>query len=141
MLKWKLLAAVGVSCGFVGVAWGFAQQPSEPGFFELRIYTTLPGQRDALAARFGDYTTTIYERHGIRNVGYWLAASGENADRTFVYMRGYPSRQARDERLSAAHADPEFAEVVTTMERNPDTRLIESVQSLDLIPTDYSAIR
>ena len=140
MLKWKLLAALGLASGFAGVTWGFAQ-PSEPGFYELRIYTTLPGQRDALAARCGDYTTKIYERHGIRNVGYWLAASGENADRTFVYMRGYPSRRARDERLSATHADPEFAEVVTTMERNPDTRLIESVRSLDLVPTKYSAIR
>ena len=59
----------------------------------------------------------------------------------FVYMRGYPSRRARDERLAAAHADPEFTEVVTQVERNPRTRLIESVQSLDLIPTDYSAIR
>ena len=56
-------------------------------------------------------------------------------------MRGYPSRRARDERLSAAHADPEFAEVVRTMERNPDTRLIESVRSLDLVPTEYSAVR
>ena len=141
MLKWKLIATLGLSCGIAGVAWGFAQQPREPGFFELRIYKTLPGKRDALAARFGDYTTGIYERHGIRNVGYWLAASGEDADRTFVYMRGYPSRQARDERLGKAHADPEFDEVVRTMERNPDTRLIESVQSVDLVPTDYSAIR
>ena len=55
--------------------------------------------------------------------------------------RGYPSRRARDERLREAHADPEFREVVTATERNPDTRLIESVQSLDLVPTDYSAIR
>ena len=141
MLKWKLIATLGLSCGIVGVAWGFAQQPREPGFFELRIYKTLPGKRNALAARFGDYTTGIYERHGIRNVGYWLAASGEDADRTFVYMRGYPSRQARDERLGKAHADPEFDEVVRTMERNPDTRLIESVQSVDLVPTDYSAVR
>ena len=90
MLKWKALAVVGVSFGLAGVSWGFAQQPRPPGFFELRIYTTLPGQRAALAARFGDHTTKIYERHGIRNVGYWLAASGENADRTFVYMRGVP---------------------------------------------------
>ena len=141
MLKWKLIAALGLSCGIAGVGWGVAQQPREPGFFELRIYTTLPGKRDALAARFGDYTTGIYERHGIRNVGYWLATSGDNADRTFVYMRGYPSRQARDERLSEAHADPEFLEVVTATERNPDTRLIESVQSLDLVPTEYSAVR
>ena len=141
MLKWKLIAALGLLCGIAGVGWGFAQQQREPGFFELRIYTTLPGERDALAARFGDYTTRIYERHGIRNVGYWLAASGEHADRTFVYMRGYPSRRARDERLREAHADPEFLEVVTATERNPDTRLIESVQSLDLLPTDYSAIK
>lgn len=141
MLKWKLLAVCGLSCGFAGVGWSLAQQPSEPGFYELRIYTTLPGQRDALAARFGDYTTHIYERHGIRNVGYWLAASGDNEDRTFVYMRGYPSEQARDERLGAAHADPEFLKIVTTIERNPDTRLIESIQSLDLIPTSYSALR
>ena len=141
MLKWKVLAVVGLLFGLAGVSWGFAQAPRDPGFFELRIYTTLPGQRDALAARFGDYTTNIYERHGIRNVGYWLAASGDDAERTFVYMRGYPSRQARDERLGAAHADPEFLEIVTTAERNPDTRLIESVRSVDLIPTDYSAIR
>ena len=141
MLKWKLIAALGLSCGIAGVGWGFAQQPPEPGFFELRIYTTLPGKRDALAARFGDYTTGIYERHGIRNVGYWLAASGDDADRTFVYMRGYPSRLARDERLPEAHADPEFLEVVAAAERDLDTRLIESVRSVDLIPTDYSAIR
>ena len=56
-------------------------------------------------------------------------------------MRGYPSRRARDERLPAAHADPQFFEVVTAAERNPDTRLIESVQSLDLVPTEYSATR
>ena len=141
MLKWRVLAVVGLSCGVAGVAWGYAQQTRGPGFYELRIYTALPGQRDALAERFGDYTTKIYERHGIRNVGYWFAASGENADRTFVYMRGYPSREARDERLTAAHADPEFHEVVTSVERDATTRLIESVQSLDLVPTDYSALR
>ena len=115
--------------------------PASPASSSCAFYTTLPGKREALAARFGDYTTGIYERHGIRNVGYWLATSGDDADRTFVYMRGYPSRQARDQRLPEAHADPEFREVVSAVERNPDTRLIESVYSLDLVPTDYSAVR
>ena len=32
MLKWKLLAALGLASGFAGVTWGFAQ-PSEPGFY------------------------------------------------------------------------------------------------------------
>jgi len=141
MLKWKLLAGLGFAFGLGGVAWGFAQQPAEPGFFELRIYTTRPGQRDALSARFGDYTTKIYERHGIRNIGYWFAASGDYAARTFVYMRGYPSQEAREARLTAAHADPEFLEIVRDAERDPRTKLIESIQSFDLVPTDYSAIR
>ena len=56
-------------------------------------------------------------------------------------MRGYPSQQARDERLAVAHSDSEFREIVTAVERDPDTRLIESVQSLDLVPTHYSALR
>ena len=54
MLKGRVLAVVGLSCGVAGVAWGNTQQARDSGFFELRIYTTLPGQRDALAARFGD---------------------------------------------------------------------------------------
>ena len=33
-------------------------------------------------------------------------------------MRGYPSKEERDKRLKAAHDDPEFAEVVTSQERN-----------------------
>ena len=36
-------------------------------------------------------------------------------------MRGYPSKEERDKRLEASHDYPEFAEVVTSQERNPDT--------------------
>ena len=38
MLKWKMLAVVGLSFGSAGVAWGFTQQQQNaPGFYELRI--------------------------------------------------------------------------------------------------------
>ena len=39
--------------------------------YELRIYTANPGKLPALIARFRDHTCTLFEKHGIKNVGYW----------------------------------------------------------------------
>ena len=146
MWKWKIAAIMGFACGIMGIAWGFAQEQKTAGFFELRVYTALPGKRDALAARFAKRTAAIYGRHGITNVGYWIpiqsdAELGITAENTFIYMRGYPSREERDRRLKAAHDDPEFDEVVTRQERNPETRLIVKSHNIDMVPSgNYSAI-
>lgn len=146
MWKWRVTAVLGVAAGLAGAVWGYAQQQKPAGFYELRIYTAQPGKRDALAARFANRTAAIYARHGITNVGYWIPQEsvpelGINADNTFIYVRGYPSREERDKRLKAAHDDPEFAEVVTTQERNPDTRLIVKAHNIDVVPNGtYSAI-
>ena len=110
------------------------------------MYTAKPGKRDALAARFATRTAAIYARHGITNVAYWIpqqsdASLGISAGDTFIYVRGYPSREERDRRLKAAHDDPEFREVVTTQERDPQTKLIEKVYNIDMVPNGtYSAI-
>jgi NIPSNAP protein len=148
MLKWKVLAILGVVFGVAGIGWGYAQQQQQaPGFYELRVYTAKPGMRDRLAARFATRTAAIYARHGITNVGYWIPqqsdpALGINAQDTFIYMRGYPSREERDKRLKAAHDDPEFTEVVRKQEGNAETRLIESVHNIDMLPDGtYTAIR
>jgi len=146
MLKWKITAVVGLAFGLAGIGWGFAQDRQAVGFYELRVYTAKPGKRDALAARFATRTAAIYARHGITNVSYWIpqqsdAALGISAENTFIYMRGYPSREERDKRLKAAHDDPEFAEVVTKQERNPETKLIENVHNVDMVPNGtYSSI-
>jgi NIPSNAP protein len=139
MLKWKLTALVGLAVGLAGMSWGFAQQKNAVGFYELRVYTAQPGKRDALAARFANRTAAIYARHGITNVGYWIpqqsdAELGISAENTFIYMRGYPSKEERDKRLKAAHDDPEFAEVVVKQERDPDARLIVKAHNIDMVP-------
>ena len=116
------------------------------GFLELRVYTAQPGKRDALAARFANRTAAIYARHGITNVGYWIPQEsdpelGISAENTFIYMRGYPSKEERDKRLKAAHDDPEFADVVTKQEQNPQTRLIVKTHNIDMVPNgSYTAI-
>jgi hypothetical protein len=146
MLKWKILAVLGVTFGVAGMGWGYAQQKNAVGFFELRIYTAQPGKRDALAARFASRTAAIYARHGITNVGYWIPQQsdpelGISAENTFIYIRGYPSKEERDKRLNAAHDDPEFGEVVTKQESNPATKLIVKAHNIDTVPNGaYSAI-
>ena len=146
MLKWKILAVLGLAFGVAGIEWGRAQEKKIPGFYELRVYTAQPGKRDALAARFASRTAAIYARHGITNVGYWIPLEsdpelGISAANTFIYMRGYPSKEERDKRLKAAHDDPEFDEVVTRQERNPDTKLIIKAHNIDMAPSGtYSAV-
>ena len=147
MLRWKIAALLGVAFGITGISWGYAQQARSPGFYELRIYTAQPGRRDALAARFANRTAAIYARHGITNVGYWIPQQsdpelGISAENTFIYIRGYPSKEERDKRLNAAHDDPEFAEVVTKQEANPQTKLIVKAHNIDMVPNGaFTAIR
>ena len=146
MVKWKVLAILGLSTGVAGVGWGYAQQRNASGFYELRIYKAQPGKRDALAARFASRTAAIYARHGITNVGYWVPQEtdkelGIDAEDTFIYIRGYPSKEERDKRLKAAHDDPEFAEVVVKQERDPNAKLIIKAHNIDMVPNGtYTAI-
>jgi hypothetical protein len=143
---WKILAFSGMAFGIFGLGWGHAQGKNAPGFFELRVYTAQPGKRDDLARRFAARTAAVYARHGITNVGYWIPQEsdselGISAENTFIYIRGYPSRQERDKRLKAAHDDPEFNEVVTQQERNPATKLIVKAHNIDMAPNGaYTAI-
>ena len=57
-------------------------------------------------------------------------------------MRGYPSKAERDKRLTAAHDDPEFGDVVTKQEQNAETRLIVKAHNVDMVPNgSHSAIK
>src|SRR5262245_20569550 len=139
MLRWKIATVLGVAFGVAGVSWGYAQRSNAPGFFELRVYTALPGKRDVLAERFANRTAAIFARHGITNVGYWIPVQsdpelGISAENTFIYIRGYPSKEERDRRLAARGEDPEFIEVVRKAESNPATKLIAKVHNIDMVP-------
>ena len=140
MLKWKILAVLGLTFGVAGMVWGYAKEKKAAvGFYELRIYTAQPGKRDALAERFASRTAAIFARHGVTNVGYWIPQQsdpevGISAENTFIYVRGYPSKEERDKRIKAVRDDPEFAEVVTKMEANPDTKQVLKVHNIDMVP-------
>lgn len=62
---------------------GNADEHSSAVVFELRTYTTHEGRLPALEARFRDHTMGLFEKHGMRNVGYWIPADRPN---TLIYI-------------------------------------------------------
>ena len=48
--------------------------------YELRVYQPVPGQMPKLIARFRDKLLPIWERHGIRPIGFWTTLVGESSN-------------------------------------------------------------
>jgi hypothetical protein len=89
---------------------------------------------EALNARFRDHTCKLFEKHGMVNLGYWVPM--DNSDRKLIYLMAYPSREARDASWKAFMEDPEWQAVWKESERQG--KLVEKVESLFLVATDYS---
>src|SRR2546426_477456 len=63
--------------------------------YEMRSYYAAPGKLDALLARFRDHTCKLFEKHGIANVGYFVADKGQKgADDTLIYILAHKSAEA-----------------------------------------------
>jgi len=107
--------------------------------FELRVYTAAPGKLESLHRRFREHTLRLFEKHGIKSVGYWTAVDEEHQGRLY-YIIAYPDRESRDKMLVNGIAkDPEFLEAVAMSEK--DGKLTAGVESVLMVPTDYSPIK
>ncbi len=53
--------------------------------YELRIYECFGGRLPALNQRFNDHTTKLFEKHGIKNIGYWTNEVGPSSTE-LIYM-------------------------------------------------------
>jgi len=111
----------------------------DPRIFELRTYVAAPGKLDALLARFRDHTTTLFEKHGIENIGYWVATDGDGKPtETLIYLLAHASREAARKSWSEFQADPDW--VAARAASEVDGRLTASVTSVYLDPTDFSGL-
>jgi hypothetical protein len=111
----------------------------ETRVFELRTYTSPPGQLPALHRRFREHTMALFARHGMTNVGYWTPQDSAHRENTLVYLLAYPSRQAARDSWAAFNADPEWQRVRAASEANG--KIVEKVESVFLDPTDFSPMK
>jgi hypothetical protein len=106
--------------------------------YELRIYRCVPGRMPALLSRFENETLRIWEKHGIRQAGFWTTLIG-NSSQEITYMLAWDSMVERERRWDAFRADPEWLAVVAKTEK--DGQLVENISSQLLTPTAFSAVK
>jgi hypothetical protein len=105
---------------------------------ELRIYRCLPGRLPALLNRFANSTLPIWQRHGIRQAGFWTTVIGEsNLD--LHYLLAWESLAERETKWNAFQADPEW--IAKRAESEKDGPIIASISNLILQPTPFSSVR
>jgi len=105
----------------------------EEWLYELRTYVTPEGKLDALNARFRDHTMKLFEKHGMKNIMYWVATDQPN---TLIYVIAHRSAEAAQASWAAFREDPVWKRVAEETQR--DGKLVEKVESVFMKATDYS---
>ena len=103
--------------------------------YELRIYRCLPGRLPALLKRFVNDTLKLWDKHGIRQAGFWTTAIGES-NNDLTYMIRWDSMADRETRWNAFISDPEW--IAARDRSEADGPILANVSSQLLAPTKFS---
>jgi hypothetical protein len=107
--------------------------------FEMRTYTAPDGKLPELQARFRNHTMRIFERHGMKNVGYWVPQDAPAKDNTLIYIISHESREAAKKSWAAFGADPEWQKIAKESQING--KIVANITSVYMDPADYSPIK
>lgn len=105
---------------------------------ELRIYRCVPGRLPALLKRFETITLGIWERHGIRQAGFWTTVLGDS-NQDLTYLLAWESLADRERKWTAFQNDPEW--IAKRAETEADGQIVANVHSQILQPTPFSSVR
>jgi hypothetical protein len=106
--------------------------------YELRVYRCLPGRLPALLKRFEKETLKIWEKHGIRQAGFWTTVIGES-NNNLTYMLAWESMAEREKKWTAFIADPEWLAVKDASEA--DGQIVLTISNQFLAPTAFSSVK
>ena len=106
--------------------------------YELRVYRTLPGRLPNLLARFENHTLRIWERHGIRQAGFWTTLVGDSSY-DLTYLLAWESLAEREDKWTKFGADPEWIKARTESEK--DGPINGNVSNQLLMPTKFSSVQ
>ena len=73
--------------------------------YELRVYRCLPNRMPALLKRFKSATLRIWEKHGIRQAGFWTTIIGES-NNELTYLLAWESLAEREHKWAPSSAIP-----------------------------------
>ena len=106
--------------------------------YEMRVYRCVPGRLPALLKRFETITLGLWEKHGIRQAGFWTVLIGES-NQDLYYLVQWDSLAEREKKWNAFQADPEWHAKRAETER--DGPIVASLSNSFLQPTSFSAVK
>ncbi len=107
--------------------------------FEIRTYTTNEGKLEALKTRFRDHTIQIFEKHGMKNVGYWVPQDAPLSHNTLIYIISHASREQAKKNWDDFRNDPEWKKVAADSEK--DGKIVAKVESVYMDAADFSPLK
>ncbi len=106
--------------------------------YELRVYHCMPGRLSDINKRFENTTLRLWERHGIRPVGFWTDIIG-NSNQKLTYMLEWNNLTEREQKWNAFTTDPEW--LAARAETEKSAEIIARIENSILAPTVYSRMK
>jgi hypothetical protein len=106
--------------------------------YEMRVYHAVPGRLPDLLKRFDTYTLKIWEKHGIKQAGFFTTLIGEN-NQQLVYFLQWESLADREKKWGAFMVDQEWLAVRAETEKNG--QIVAKVINQMLAPTSFSSVK
>ena len=107
--------------------------------YELRIYDCVPGRLPALLKRFENVTLALWEKHGIRQVGFWTTLVGPSSHR-LTYLIAWENLAEREQKWDKFQADPEWVSKRAASEVDGGP-ILKNVESSFLTPATFSKLK
>ena len=106
--------------------------------YELRVYKCVPGRLPALINRFANITLKLWDKHGIKQAGFWTTLVGES-NQELYYLLAWESLADREKKWNAFQADPEW--LAKRAETEKDGPIVANVANQLLMPTAFSTVK
>jgi hypothetical protein len=106
--------------------------------YELRVYRCLPNRLPALLKRFETKTLGIWQKHGIKQAGFFTTVIGES-NLELTYLLAWESLAEREQKWTKFQADPEW--IAAREDSEKDGPILTNVASSILQPTSFSSVR
>jgi hypothetical protein len=92
----------------------------------------------ALLKRFETMTLALWEKHGIRQAGFWTVLVGDS-NQDLYYLLQWESLAEREKKWNAFQADPDW--IAKRGESERDGPIVASLSSSFLQPTAFSSVK
>jgi NIPSNAP len=106
--------------------------------YETRVYRCLPGRLPALLNRFETITLKLWEKHGIRQAGFFTTLIGES-NQELTYLLAWESLAEREKKWTAFATDPEW--LTARAKTEADGQIVSNIVNQLLVPTSFSSVK